>query len=92
MVAGRCELPDPAFYAYAWPKPAGVEHVSIRPTGAAWNTTIREFLLPYAVAQASADPRAAILEFLRSTYDVGAKMLGWPSDLTEVDAPDRPRD
>jgi hypothetical protein len=89
---GDPSYPDPAFYAYAWPKPAGVEHASIRPRGAAWNTTIREFLLPSAVVQTSADPRAAILEFLRTTYNVGAKMLGWPSDLTEVDAPDRPRD
>jgi hypothetical protein len=88
---GDALYPNPAFYAYAWPKPAGVERASVRPRGAAWNTTIREFLLPYAVVQVSADPRAAILEFLRSTYDVGARMLGWPSDLTNVDVPGRPR-
>jgi hypothetical protein len=86
---GDARYPDPAFYAYAWPKPAGVERAAIRPAGAAWNTTIAEFLLPYEVARASADPRAAILEFLRSTYDVGATLLGWPDDLTRFDVPPR---
>ena len=84
---GDARYPDPAFYAYAWPKPAGVERSAIRPPGAAWNTTIAEFLLPYEVVRASADPRAAILEFLRSTYEVGATLLGWPDDLTRFEVP-----
>lgn len=84
---GDARYPDPAFYAYAWPKPAGIERAAIRPAGAAWNTAIGEFLLPYADVRASADPRAAILDFLRSTYDVGAAQLGWPDDLTRFDVP-----
>jgi hypothetical protein len=88
---GDAHHPDSAFYAYAFPKPAGVERESVRPAGAAWNTKIGEFLLPYAAAQASADPRATVLDFLRSTYDVGARLLGWPSDLTEIEVPGRPK-
>jgi len=88
---GDPRYPDPAFYAYAYPKPAGIESSSIGPSGAAWSPTIGEFLLPYAAVQASADPRAEILEFLRSTYAVGAKRLGWPDDLTRFDVPGRPR-
>jgi Family of unknown function (DUF5996) len=84
---GDARYPDPAFYAYAWPKPAGIERAAIRPADAGWNTAIGEFLLPYADARASADPRAAILDFLRSTYDVGAARLGWPDDLTRFDVP-----
>jgi len=84
---GDPRYPDPAFYAYAWPKPTGIEQSAIRPAGAGWSTAIGEFLLPYSVVQASADPRAAILEFLRSTYDVGARLLGWPDDLTHFDVP-----
>jgi len=72
---GDAEYPHPAFYAYAWPKPGGVERASILPTGVAWNITIGEFLLPCAFAQASGDPPAVILEFLRSTSNVGARML-----------------
>jgi hypothetical protein len=84
---GDARYPDPAFYAYASPKPAGVERAAIGPAGAAWNTAIGEFVLPYEVARAAADPRAAILEFLRTTYDAGAKLLGWPDDLTRFDVP-----
>jgi hypothetical protein len=88
---GDERYPQPAFYAYAYPKPQGIEQKSIRPAGAAWNTTIGEFLLPYASVQASADARAAMVDFLRSTYDVGAGMLGWPNDLTQIDSPAHPR-
>jgi len=86
---GDPRYPDPAFYAYAWPKPAGIETSQIDPAGAAWSPAIKEFLLPYATVQASPDPRAAILDFLRSTYEVGAKMLSWPADLTRFDVPGR---
>ena len=88
---GDARYPGPAFYAYAWPKPTGVERSSIQPAGAAWDTTIGEFLLPYPVVVASPDPRAAILDFLRSTYDAGARLLGWPDDLTRFEVPGRPR-
>jgi hypothetical protein len=87
---GDARYPDPAFYAYAYPKPAGIEQRSIRPVGAEWNTTIGEFVMPYPLVQGSTDPRAAITEFLRSTYDVGAGLLHWPSDLTQIDVPGRP--
>jgi len=88
---GDPRYPDPAFYAYAFPKPEGIESSPIEPAGAAWSPVIGEFLLPYATVQASADPRAEILDFLRSTYDVGAKGLGWPDDLTRFDVPGRKR-
>jgi hypothetical protein len=86
---GDERYPHAAFYAYAHPKPAGIEQRPITPAGAAWDATIGEFLLPYAVARSSPDPRAAILDFVRSTYDAGAGLLGWPSDLTRFDVPGR---
>ena len=88
---GDPRYPDPAFYAYAFPKPEGIESAAIEPAGAAWSPVIGEFLLPYATVQASADPRSAILDFLRSTYAVGADRLGWPDDLTRFDVPGRQR-
>jgi hypothetical protein len=86
---GDAKYPHAAFYAYAYPRPIGIEQRSIRPPEAGWSTTIGEFLMPYESARTSADPRATILEFLRSTYDVGAGLLGWPGDLTQIDAPGR---
>jgi hypothetical protein len=87
---GDARHPDPAFYAYAYPKPVGIEQTPIRPAEAAWDTMIGEFLMPYAFARASADPHASIIDFLRSTYDAGARLLGWPGDLTQIDVPGRP--
>jgi hypothetical protein len=88
---GDPRYPHAAFYAYAYPRPAGIERRAIRPAEAGWSDTIGEFLMPYEQVRASADPRATILEFLRSTYDVGASLLGWRSDLTQIDVPDRAR-
>jgi uncharacterized protein DUF5996 len=72
----------PAFFAYAYPAPDGIERVSVRPGAAAWSPTAREFLLPYDAVRSSDDPRAAVHEFLTSTYDGGAALLGWSEDLT----------
>lgn len=77
----------PAFYAYALPKPDGIERASVRPAKAGWSAQAGEFLLPYADVRAAADPRAEILAFCESTYDAAARLLAWPSDLTEVETP-----
>jgi hypothetical protein len=84
---GDERVPYPAFFAYAYPAPDGIEGVSIQPAGAAWNATIREFLLPYDTARSAADPRQAILDFLSSTYAGAAELLGWDHKLTQVSAP-----
>jgi hypothetical protein len=76
----------PAFYAYAYPAPDGIEQIPLRPSGAAWNA-IGEFLLPYDTAVQEDDPRRAILDFLGSTYAGAASLLGWDSGLTHVEEP-----
>ena len=81
--------PSPAFYAYAHPKPEGVERAAILGPKAGWDANAGEFLMPYSAVQAAVDPRAAIVDFLDSTYRVGAKLLGWPDELTEVESPTR---
>jgi hypothetical protein len=84
---GDQRFPEPAFFAYSYPKADGLEGASIRPEGAAWSTELGEFLLPYAAVRTAADPRQAILDFLTSTYDAAAAQLRWSSDLTAVEAP-----
>jgi hypothetical protein len=79
-----------AFYAYAYPPTPGLEDKPVRPEAAAWNAGVGEFLLQYDAVRSQADPRQAILDFFRTTYEGAAKLLGWDSDLTNVDAP-RPR-
>jgi hypothetical protein len=58
-----------AFYAYAYPEPDGYADRPVRPAGAYYDKTMREFLLPYEVVADAADPDAALLEFLHSTYE-----------------------
>ena len=84
---GHPQHPAPAFFAYGYPKPEGIERASIRPAGAAWNAELGEFLFPYDAMRAAPDPRQALLDFLQTTYDASAERLGWSPELTEIDAP-----
>jgi hypothetical protein len=80
---GNGQLREPAFFAYTYPKPEGIEQATIGPHDAGWNPSIGEFILPYESVRRSADPRAAILEFAESTFQAGAGRQRWdPSLLT----------
>jgi hypothetical protein len=68
---------EPAFYAYAYPEPAGCATAPIAPAGAAYNTTMREWVLPYDAVRTADDPRAMLLDFFESTYGAAATRGGW---------------
>jgi hypothetical protein len=68
---------EPAFYAYAYPEPAGCPTAPIRPEGASYNATLREWILPYDRVRAAADPDAMLMEFFQSTYEAAATLGGW---------------
>jgi hypothetical protein len=76
----------PAFYGYGFPKPDGIERMTVEPDGAAWSDP-GEFILPYDTARAAADPRQAIRTFLRSTYAAAAELMRWDPDLINVASP-----
>jgi Family of unknown function (DUF5996) len=84
---GDERMSQPALYAYASPKPAGIEQAAIDPAGAGWSVEAGEFLLPYEVARSQPDPQQAMLDFLRTSYSRAATLMGWDSHLTEVTAP-----
>ncbi len=67
-----------AFYANAYPEPDGYRSHPIRPDAAHFDTTLGEFLLPYAAVRTAADPDAYLLEFLRSAYTASAELARWP--------------
>ena len=71
----------PAFFAYGYPAPAGINSFSVKPEAAAWSQSAGEFLLPYDAVRSAADPRGAIHDFLDSTYAVAAELLKWDADL-----------
>jgi hypothetical protein len=67
----------PAFYSYAYPVPAGFGAASVQPAGAFFSDALGEFLLPYDIVRTAADPGAALLGFLQSTYEAAASAAHW---------------
>jgi len=68
---------EPAFYAYAYPEPDGYARHPAAPAGARYDTTLREFVLPYESVRDAADPDAALLDFFQSTYEAAADLAHW---------------
>ena len=66
-----------AFYCYAAPAPAGLDQAKIWPASAGYNAELGEFLLKYDDLRAEANPDAALMEFLESTYDAAAQLAKW---------------
>jgi Family of unknown function (DUF5996) len=66
-----------AYYAYAYPEPPGFAEAILAPAGAAYNSTLRECLLPYDVVRTAADPDKTLLEFLQSSYEAAANLAKW---------------
>jgi hypothetical protein len=67
----------PAFYAYAYPEPAGFSAAAVRPHQAYYATALREYLLPYDDVRQLPDPAAAVQDFLATTYRAAADQGGW---------------
>jgi hypothetical protein len=67
----------PAFYAYAYPEPAGFSKASVRPDAAFYSADLREFILPYEAVRQAESPDDALLEFLQTTYEAAANLAHW---------------
>jgi len=79
---GDDNVPEPAFYAYAAPEPAGLTEEPLRPAPARWvdSRGAHLALLRYDDARAAADPRATVLDFYESAYVGAATRAGWDLD------------
>ena len=80
---GDQKVPEPTFYSYTAPEPAGLAEQRLRPGAASWQQPYGEShfaLLPYEAVRASEDPRKTLLDFLQSAYDAGALLAGWDRD------------
>ncbi len=79
--AGDDNVPAPAFYSYTAPEPENLTDEKLKPAAALWNTDKGAMaVLMYDDARNSDAPREAILEFLESAYQAGAKRAGWDTD------------
>jgi hypothetical protein len=67
----------PAYYAYAYPEPAGFDGVKAAPADAFYSPDLHEFVLPYDAVRSASDPDAMLLEFLQSTYEGTAALAAW---------------
>ena len=75
--AGGGPIPYPAFYAYAYPEPAGFANASVKPPAAFYSAELKEFVLPYDAVRESQSPDETLLEFLQTTYEAAANLAGW---------------
>ncbi len=67
----------PAFYAYAYPEPAGFADAPVAPEGAFYSRDYHEFILPYDRVARASSPDDTLLEFLQSTYVAAATLGAW---------------
>ena len=70
-------IESPAFYSYAAPEPPGFAERKVRPQKAFYHPQLKEFLLMYDDVRTADSPKAALLEFLQSTYDAAADAGHW---------------
>jgi hypothetical protein len=74
---GGGAIAEPAFYAYAYPPPAGFAAAHVGPSAAFYSEDFREFILPYEAVRSADDPDRALLEFLQTTYEAAAELGHW---------------
>jgi Family of unknown function (DUF5996) len=67
----------PAYYSYAYPAPDGFAAAPVRPAQAFFSKELGEFVLPYDAVRSAADPDAALMAFLQSTYEAAADNAKW---------------
>ena len=67
----------PAFYSYTAPKPEGLENEPLEPDTAFWTPDGGMGLLMYDEVRKVDDPKKAVLDFLESAYEAGAKRADW---------------
>jgi hypothetical protein len=72
---------DAAFYSYAYPEPEGFATFPVNVDGARYDTTLREFVLPYATVRGAADPEALLAAFFTRTFEAAATQGKWEKTL-----------
>jgi hypothetical protein len=81
---GSGEVRGPAFYSYTSPMPPGYSTYRVLPPAAFYHSGLGEFLLMYEDVRNAASPKAAVMDFLESTYEAGANLAKWDRAALEV--------
>jgi hypothetical protein len=75
-----------AFYAYAYPEPAGFSTAPV-PAAAGYDKDLGQFILPYDAVRTAAAPDELLLDFLQSTYAACADRAQWDRRALERQPP-----
>ncbi|HEX3630816.1 MAG TPA: DUF5996 family protein [Candidatus Dormibacteraeota bacterium] len=85
--AAGVRLGQAAFYAYAYPEPAGFREEPLQPEGAYYDGRLGQPILPYDAVRAGEDPEATLLTFYEHVYEMAARLGRWDRDLLEARRP-----
>lgn len=80
---GGGAIPSAAFYAYAYPEPAGFAAAVVKPAAAFYSGDLREFILPYDAVRLADSPDDTLLDFLQTTYEAAANLASWDRNALE---------
>ncbi len=80
-----------AFYAYAYPTPDGFREHPVGPCRGVLQRRVRRVLAALRGGARRADPDAALLEFLQTSYEAAAEPGGWDRRALEDDPARRAR-
>jgi Family of unknown function (DUF5996) len=70
-----------AFFALAYPAPAGFGGAEITPEEAHWDEQLGEYALEWEAIRENPDPHALALEFARSAFRHACQVCGWDPQL-----------
>ncbi|MCH7519185.1 MAG: hypothetical protein IH964_09180 [Candidatus Dadabacteria bacterium] len=84
--AGDEKVRAPAFYSYTYPEPKGLAQEPLAPKEAFWNTegAGSMAILMYDDLRKTQSPRQALLDYLESAYQAGAKRANWKIEELEL--------
>jgi hypothetical protein len=78
---GDVRYPRPAFFAFAFPKPDGLEQATLSPPAAHWDSELGEYILDWDDVRVAPDPHGAALDFGRSAIRHACTVCDWDPDL-----------
>lgn len=84
--AGDDNMQEPAYYAYAYPSPEGLDQEVLQPSYAYWMDANGSpmAIMPYHKLIKEENPREVLLQFLESCYQAAGKRGGWSMEENHV--------
>src|SRR4029077_1897108 len=74
---GDTRYPRPAFFAYAFPPPDGLDGAALSPPAARWDAALGEYILDWDDVRAAPGPMEAAFDFGRSFLRHACTVCAW---------------